>query len=153
MTNKETLEVTKIIFIPTPVRQVWRFLMDEEKMKTWLNADEFVIDMEDGGKIEFPLTFGEDEYLIIGEFSILLFEEKYTFIWRERDPFGEGRVYTVAFTAVYGERSCSHEVAVEVPLEEGRPAIDSGAAFNAAVGPANEEPVHQIFLPMTSRKN
>ena len=71
----------------------------------------------------------------------------------ERDPFGEGRVYTVAFTAVYGERSCSHEVAVEVPLEEGRPAIDSGAAFNAAVGPANEEPVHQIFLPMTSRKN
>jgi uncharacterized protein YndB with AHSA1/START domain len=89
MTNKDTLEVTKTILIPTPVSQVWRFLMNEEKMKVWLNADEFVIDMEDGGKIEFPLAFGQQKYLIIGEISILLLEKKYTFIWRERDSFGD----------------------------------------------------------------
>jgi hypothetical protein len=62
--------------------------MNAEKMKTWLNADEFVIDMSDGGKIEIPLAFGDQEYLIIGEFSILLLEKKYAFVWRERDAFG-----------------------------------------------------------------
>jgi uncharacterized protein YndB with AHSA1/START domain len=89
MKNTHSLEVTKEFFIPAPPNQVWRFLMSEEKMKTWLHADEFVIDMSDGGKIEFPLTFGEDEYLILGEFSILLFEKKYAFVWRERDALGD----------------------------------------------------------------
>lgn len=83
------LEVTQEILIQAPKSQVWRFLMDAEKMKTWLGADEFVIDMSDGGKIEIPLSFGDHEYLILGEFSILLFEERYAFIWRERDEFGD----------------------------------------------------------------
>ena len=89
MTNSETLEVTRSLFLPVPVQQVWDFLMDEEKMKNWLGANEFLIDMTDGGKIEFPLSFGEDKYLIIGEFSILLLRERYDFIWRERDTFGD----------------------------------------------------------------
>ena len=63
--------------------------MNEEKMKAWLNADEFEIDMSDGGKIEIPISFGDEAYLIIGEFSILLFEKKYTFVWRERDSSGD----------------------------------------------------------------
>ena len=87
--NKDSLEVTKEIFIPASVSQVWRFLMNEEKMKAWLNADEFEIDMSDGGKIEIPISFGDEAYLIIGEFSILLFEKKYTFVWRERDSSGD----------------------------------------------------------------
>ena len=69
----------------------------------------------------------------------------------ERDPFGEGRVYTVAFTAVYGEQSCSYEVVVEAPLAEGLPAIDSGAAFDTTLAAEIEEPMHEIFLPLLSR--
>jgi hypothetical protein len=69
----------------------------------------------------------------------------------ERDPFGEGRVYTVAFTAVYGERSCSYEVVVEAPLENGLPAIDSGAAYDATLAAKVEEAMHEIFLPLMSR--
>lgn len=87
--NTNSLEVTQEIMIPAPVNRVWRFLMDAEKMKAWLNADKFVIDMSDGGKIEIPLSFGDEAYLIIGEFSILLREERYTFVWRERDSFGD----------------------------------------------------------------
>ena len=83
------LEVTLEILIPAPKTQVWHFFMNAEKMKTWLGADEFVIDMTDGGKIEIPLSFRDQEYLIIGEFSILLFEERYAFVWREQDQFGD----------------------------------------------------------------
>ena len=89
MTNSENFEIIRSLFLPASVDQVWEFLMNEEKMKHWLAADEFVIDMTDGGKIEIPLTFGEDKYQIIGEFSILLLRKRYTFIWRERDAFGE----------------------------------------------------------------
>ncbi len=83
------LIVSRDIFIPNPIDSVWHFLMSEEKMKGWLNADKFVIDMSDGGEIEFPLSFGKEEYIILGEFSILLLEKKYAFIWREQDKFGE----------------------------------------------------------------
>ena len=87
--SNNNLKITQELFVPTSIGEVWGFLMNEEKMTNWLNADKFVIDMTDGGEIEFPLAFGDEEVLILGEFSILLFEEKYTFIWRERDMFGE----------------------------------------------------------------
>ena len=87
--NSHELKITQELFIPTAIEDVWTFLMNEEKMKDWLNADAFVIDMSDGGKIEIPLSFGDEEVLILGEFSILLFEEKYAFVWRERDIFGD----------------------------------------------------------------
>ena len=83
------LKVIRDIFIPSSIDRVWNFLISEEKMKNWLKADKFIIDMADGGEIEFPLSFGDEDVLILGEFSILLFEERYTFIWRERDVFGE----------------------------------------------------------------
>ena len=87
--SNNNLKITQELFVPTSIGEVWGFLMNEEKMTNWLNADKFVIDMTDGGEIEFPLAFGDEEVLILGEFSILLFEERYTFIWRERDVFGE----------------------------------------------------------------
>lgn len=87
--NKYEHKVIQELFIPASIDAVWNFLMNEEKMKDWLNADKFLIDMTDGGKIEFPLSFGEEKYIILGEFSILLLKKKYTFVWRERDIFGE----------------------------------------------------------------
>jgi len=88
MSNSD-LKITRELFIPASVDVVWAFLMNEEKMKDWLKADKFVIDMSDGGEIEFPLSFGEEKYFILGEFSILLIKEKYAFVWRERNMFGE----------------------------------------------------------------
>ena len=87
--TEQNLKVSRDILIPSSIDSVWNFLMNEEKMKNWLNADKFLIDMTDGGKIEFPLSFGEEKYIILGEFSILLLKEKYAFVWRERNMFGE----------------------------------------------------------------
>jgi hypothetical protein len=58
-------------------------------MKEWLQADDFVIDIDEGGNIEIPLTFGEEQYLIEGEIGLIMPNKKFTFTWIERDSLGE----------------------------------------------------------------
>ena len=88
MKEKE-LQVNQEFFIAAPIANVWNFLISEQKMSTWLNAEEFVIDIWDGGGFEFPFSFQEHQCHIIGEVTILLEHEKYTLTWWEREPPGE----------------------------------------------------------------
>jgi uncharacterized protein YndB with AHSA1/START domain len=82
--------ITQEISIPVPVENVWEFLMSESKMKSWFAADEFVIDIIEGGKIEIPLTIGDEEFLIEGEIGLIYPKEirKFAFTWTERDKNG-----------------------------------------------------------------
>ena len=86
--KEDELQVNQEFFIPTSIANVWDFLISEQKMSTWLNADEFVIDIWDGGGFEFPFLFRGHQCHIIGEVTILLEHEKYTLTWWEREPSG-----------------------------------------------------------------
>ncbi len=77
------------ILIPASIDQVWQFLMTEEDMKSWFNADEFVIDIMEGGKIEIPLIIEGEKVWIEGEIGLILPEEKFAFTWLERNIFGD----------------------------------------------------------------
>jgi uncharacterized protein YndB with AHSA1/START domain len=81
--------ITQEITIPVPVKNVWKFLMSESNMKSWFEADEFVIDIIEGGKIEIPLSIGGDECHIEGEIGLILPMEKFAFTWIERDSSGD----------------------------------------------------------------
>ena len=53
----------------------------------------------------------------------------------ERDPHGDGRVYSIAFTATDAQGgSCSAEVRVEVPRHKGSPARDSAPPSYDSLG-------------------
>jgi len=77
------------ILIPVSIDQVWQFLMTEEDMKSWFNADEFVIDIIEGGKIEIPLIIEGEKVWIEGEIGLILPEEKFAFTWLERNSSGD----------------------------------------------------------------
>ena len=86
--NNNELQVNREYFMPASIANVWNFLMNEKKMTTWLNADEFVLDIWEGGGFEFPFSFRDHQCRIIGEVTILLEHEKYGFTWWEREPLG-----------------------------------------------------------------
>lgn len=85
----ENLEIVREFFIPASMDSVWNFLLNEKKMTTWLNADEFVIDLWESGGFVFPYSFGGRECHIIGEVTILLDRKKYAFTWWEREDSGK----------------------------------------------------------------
>ena len=85
----DTHIITQEITIPVPLENVWEFLLNESNMKSWFEADEFVIDIIEGGKIEIPLSIGGDECLIEGEIGLIRPKEKFTFTWIERDSSGD----------------------------------------------------------------
>jgi len=85
----ENAAVVQEITIPAPIEKVWAFLLDEQKMKRWLNANAFVIDVYGGGKIEIPLSFAGEACLVEGEFGLVIPYQKLAFTWLERDAYGE----------------------------------------------------------------
>jgi len=87
--SSESPKITRTISITAALDQVWDFLLNEEKMKTWFNAQEFTIDAYEGGKIEIPLTIAEEKVMIEGEIGLILPKEKFVFTWIERDRFGD----------------------------------------------------------------
>ncbi len=82
-------KVTRTITISAPLNKVWDFLLSNEKMKQWFNADDFVIDAYEGGKIEIPLTIAEKKVIIEGTIGLILPKKKFVFTWIERDRFGD----------------------------------------------------------------
>ena len=85
----DTLKVLQEITILAPLGQVWAFLMDGEKMKRWLKANEFVIDVNEGGKIEIPLSFDGEKCFVEGEIGLVIPHQKFVFTWLERNAYGE----------------------------------------------------------------
>lgn len=85
----DPLKIIKKITIPASIDQVWEFLLSEEKMKNWFQADEFIIDAIEGGKIEIPFSFNGEKFLVIGEIGLVLPKEKFVFTWLERDQYNE----------------------------------------------------------------
>jgi uncharacterized protein YndB with AHSA1/START domain len=83
------LIIRQEISIPAPIQQVWQFLMNESNMKRWFGADEFLIDIIEGGKVEIPLKIKGEKVLIEGEIGLILPMEKFAFTWIERDILGE----------------------------------------------------------------
>jgi hypothetical protein len=52
----------------------------------------------------------------------------------ERDPMGDGRVYTISFSVSDGQDSCTGTVAVSVPRKKGEKAVLSPASYNSFTG-------------------
>jgi uncharacterized protein YndB with AHSA1/START domain len=87
--QNDGLIIKRTILIPAPIDRVWQFLMTEENMKNWFNADEFEIDIIEGGKVEIPLIIEGEKVWIEGEIGLILPEEKFAFTWLERDILGD----------------------------------------------------------------
>jgi uncharacterized protein YndB with AHSA1/START domain len=83
------LEVSQTIIIPAPIDQVWKFLINGEKMKSWFQADEFIIEIWEGGNIEIPFSYGGEKCLVKGEMGLLIPQEKFVFTWNETNEYGE----------------------------------------------------------------
>jgi hypothetical protein len=59
----------------------------------------------------------------------------------ERDGSGNGRVYTIFFTADDGKGgTCTGSVKVSVPHDNGGTAIDDGPNFDSALCPTGQMP-------------
>jgi uncharacterized protein YndB with AHSA1/START domain len=87
--SENDLKITQRIFIPIGFEQVWEFLLNEEKMKKWFNAEKFAIDAIEGGEIRIPVSFQEKEWLVVGEIGLVLPKSKFVFTWMERDRLGD----------------------------------------------------------------
>lgn len=85
----DTLKVTQEITIFSPLEHVWAFLMNGEKMKLWLNAEEFIIDAFEGGKIEIPLSVDGEDFFVEGEIGLIIPYQKFVFTWLERNAYKE----------------------------------------------------------------
>ena len=87
--HDNNLKITQEIYIPAAHETVWEFLLSEEKMKLWFNADKFIIDAIEGGEIRIPLSFQGKEYIIAGEIGLILPRKKFVFTWIEGNKYGE----------------------------------------------------------------
>lgn len=86
--DKNFLEVRQEIHLPFELDRVWEFLLSEERMKRWFNAEKFVIDAIEGGEIKIPLSFQGKEWFVVGEIGLILPKKKFVFTWMERDKGG-----------------------------------------------------------------
>lgn len=84
----DPLKIIREISVPATIDHVWEFITDQNKMKQWLQADEFIIDILEGGKIVIPLSFDGKKYWIFGEIGLILPKTKFVFTWNEKDPSG-----------------------------------------------------------------
>ena len=63
------------------------------------------------------------------------------YVLAERAGGGNGRVYTIYFTATDGRGgSCSGSVKVSVPHDQNRPAVDDGPGYDSTVCSGNKGP-------------
>ena len=89
MMSENEAKITQKKIIPFELEHVWAFLLNEEKMKHWFNADKFLIDAIEGGEIRIPISFQEEEWLVVGEMGLILPKSKFVFTWMERDKLGD----------------------------------------------------------------
>lgn len=82
------LAITHQIIIPAPLDAVWAFLMNESHMQRWFEADDFEINVYEGGNIEIPLVIAGEDTFIEGEMGLILPKKRYAFTWNERDKYG-----------------------------------------------------------------
>jgi uncharacterized protein YndB with AHSA1/START domain len=87
--DDEELKVEGSIFIPTSLDHVWDYLLNRDGLMHWFNANEFVIDVYEGGEIEIPFPFAGDGYHIIGETALIIPKERFAFTWIEQDADGD----------------------------------------------------------------
>ena len=87
--NKNNFKISLDTYIPFELDTIWDFLLSEEKMKRWFNAEKFVIDAMAGGEIKIPVSFQGKEWLVKGEIGLVLPKTKFVFTWLERDKLGD----------------------------------------------------------------
>lgn len=80
---KDKLQISQTILIPAPIEQVWSFLLIEENMKKWFQAEEFRIDASEGGSIKISINFEGVEVLVRGEIGLVYPVTKFYFTWYE----------------------------------------------------------------------
>ena len=82
------LEINQQIFIHRTPAQIWDFLLNQEGLKRWFQAREFVVDIGEGGGFKFTIERGGQLYRISGETGLLNFEKQMAFTWIEQDRYG-----------------------------------------------------------------
>jgi uncharacterized protein YndB with AHSA1/START domain len=111
--QNNVLIVKQTITIPVAIERVWKFLMNESDMKSWFGADEFVIDIIEGGKVEIPLTIDGEKILIEGEIGLILPMEKFAFTWIERNILGDAWFNNTTVTIALEEADNQTKVTLE----------------------------------------
>lgn len=68
--------------------QLWDFLLNQDGLKQWFNAREFVIDVYEGGELKFTVERGGQPYRISGETGLLNQQKQLIITWIEQDRYG-----------------------------------------------------------------
>ena len=89
MAKNDNFEIQQEIMIPTSPDVVWNYLINQDGLKIWLQADTFIIDIIEGGKISIPFQEGDRRWQVVGETALILPHEKFAFSWIERDEYGD----------------------------------------------------------------
>lgn len=82
------LEVHHDLFIARSPDQVWDFLLDQDGLKEWFKAREFIVDVHRGGELKFSIERSGQSYRIIGETGLLNHQKQLIVTWIEQDQFG-----------------------------------------------------------------
>lgn len=82
------LEIQQEILIPQTPAQIWSFLLNEDGLKRWFEAREFVVDIDEGGGLKFSIERGGQVYRISGETALLHYHKQLAFTWIEQDQYG-----------------------------------------------------------------
>ncbi len=90
--NNDSLKITKKIDIQAKRKHVWDFINDQENMQKWFQADEFIIDIFEGGSIRFSINIDGVDYQIVGEVGLVYPKSKFFFTWLEEGEDGIGWV-------------------------------------------------------------
>ena len=78
----DQLEIRQEILITAAREVVWDYLVNQNGLQAWLNADICILDIVEGGQILVPCP--EEKIQIVGETALMMPPEKLSISWIER---------------------------------------------------------------------
>jgi uncharacterized protein YndB with AHSA1/START domain len=87
MTSNQ-FEIRETASFDLPIENVWDALVVQNGLKRWLNAQLFVLEIDDCGLIEIPFERGGTAVDILGETSFINPNQRLMFTWIERNKLG-----------------------------------------------------------------
>jgi uncharacterized protein YndB with AHSA1/START domain len=83
-----TFDIETTIILAQPVDQVWETLVNQGGLKRWLDAQLFVLELDDGGLIELTICRDGTAVDVVGETSLISPSKRLMFTWIERSIQG-----------------------------------------------------------------
>lgn len=101
----DRLEIRETASFDLPVEEVWDALVVQNGLKRWLNAQLFVLEIDDCGLIEIPFERGGTAVVVLGETSFINPNQRLMFTWIERDKMGREWTFPTVVSLEFESRA------------------------------------------------